>query len=66
MLVNNDLFQLPPLFGYHPCLKTLSVDGNPLKSIRRNIIEGGTDTLLKFLKDKFVQGRDDAVEIWAL
>lgn len=62
VLVNNDIFTLPPLFGFHPSLKTLSVDGNPLKSIRRNIIEAGSDTLLKFLKDKFVQGRDDTVE----
>jgi hypothetical protein len=42
------------------------VDGNPLKSIRRPIIEKGSDSLMKYLRDKFIEGKDDIVEEWAL
>lgn len=65
-LINNDLNKLPPLLGYHKKLNMLSVEGNPLKSIRRAVIEKGTVSVLQFLKDKFVQGQDDIVEKWAL
>ena len=65
-LSNNDLGQLPHLLGFHKNLRNLSVDGNPLKSIRRTIIDKGTDAILKFLKDKFIDGKDDMIEEWAL
>ena len=63
---NNDMGQLPHLLGLHKNLRNLSVDGNPLKSIRRAIIDKGTDAILKYLKDKFIQGKDDIIEEWAL
>ena len=65
-LVNNDLSQIPHLFGLHKILKTLQLDGNPLKTLRRPILEKGTDAVLKYLRDKYVEGRDDIVEDWAL
>jgi len=65
---NNDISDrgIPHLLGLHKTLKTLQIDGNPLKSIRRPIIEKGTEGVLKYLRDKFVEGRDDLVEEWAL
>jgi hypothetical protein len=47
-------------------LKTLQLDGNPLKTVRRPILEKGNDALLKFLRDKYVEGKDNIVEEWAL
>lgn len=37
-----------------------------MKSVRRAVIERGTDAILAYLKDKFVEGQDDIVEKWAL
>lgn len=63
---NNDINHLPNLLGLHPVLKTLQIDGNPMKSIRRAVIEKGADAIMKFLRDKYVEGNDDVVETWAL
>ena len=65
-LVNNDIEKLPPLLGWHKKLQSITVEGNPLKSIRRPVVAKGTVAILAFLKDKFVEGRDDVVEEWAL
>jgi len=48
-LVNNDLDKIPHLLGLHKVLKTLQIDGNPLKTIRRAVIERGTEGILKYL-----------------
>ena len=65
---NNDIDDkgLPPLIGLHKTLKTVQIDGNPIKSIRRPIIERGSEAIMKCLRDKFVEGRDDMVEEWAI
>ena len=63
---NNDIDKLPPLLGFHTKLNNLVVEGNPLKQVRRAIIERGTVAILAFLKDKFVENKDDVVEEWAL
>ena len=63
--VNNDLTSLPPWIGFHKRLSTLQVDGNPLKQIRRQIVEKGTQEIMRYLRDKFVEGRDDQIEDWA-
>lgn len=65
---NNDISDrgIPNLLGLHKTIKTLQIDGNPLKSIRRPIIEKGTEAILKYLRDKFVEERDSQVEEWAI
>ena len=63
---NNDIEKLPPLLGFHKNLTNFQVDGNPLKQVRRAIIERGTDAILAFLKDKYISSQDDVVEEWAL
>lgn len=53
-LQNNDIDRLPSIIGLHKTLKTIQVDGNPLKSIRRPIIDKGSDSLMQHLRDKFI------------
>lgn len=66
-LVNNDLTQVPALLGLHKAIKTVQLEGNPLKAIRRPIIEKGTEAVLRYLRDKYVEGaRENLVEEWAL
>jgi Leucine-rich repeat (LRR) protein len=65
-IINNDIMNLPNLLGHHKNLKTLQVDGNPIKSLRRAIIDKGTEAILKCLREKFVQSEDEMIEEWAL
>ncbi|KAL7680652.1 putative leucine-rich repeat domain superfamily [Plasmopara halstedii] len=51
-VTNNDLHQLPPGLGYLKHLDHLLVAGNPLRSIRRSVLSGGTETLKKFLRTR--------------
>jgi len=52
-LSDNNISMLPPELGLlDPCLKTLKLDGNPLRSIRRSILDRGTKAVLQYLKDK--------------
>ena len=57
-LTNNDLSTLPFSLGTLPNLKSLPIEGNPMKAIRRDIIQRGTVGLLKYL------GRD-SVDLFA-
>jgi Leucine-rich repeat (LRR) protein len=65
-IINNDLNQLPPLLGFHKRLQQIQVDGNPLKSIRRQIIDKGAVGLMTYLRDKYRDGIDNKIEEWAL
>ena len=47
---NNELVNLPPEMGLMTKLDGLVVDGNPLKSIRRDVIAKGAKPLLAFLR----------------
>lgn len=52
-LANNDLGALPPTLGLlSPVLRSLSLEGNPLRTIRRPILERGSAAVLQYLKDK--------------
>ncbi|CAK7327596.1 unnamed protein product [Dovyalis caffra] len=52
-LSDNDISALPPELGLlEPSLQALRLDGNPLRSIRRTILDRGTKAVLKYLKDK--------------
>ena len=48
---NNNLTKLPTVLGFMK-LSSLKVDGNPLKLIKRAIIDKGTVALLDFLRMK--------------
>ncbi|XVF78281.1 hypothetical protein PTKIN_Ptkin14bG0119100 [Pterospermum kingtungense] len=52
-LSDNNISALPPELGLlEPTLQVLRLDGNPLRSIRRPILDKGTKAVLKYLKDK--------------
>ncbi|CAI2384285.1 unnamed protein product [Moneuplotes crassus] len=65
-VVNNELKRLPHNLGFHKTLKTVQLDGNPLKSIRRAIIDGGSARLLQYLADKYTEEEDGQIEEWAI
>lgn len=50
-LTNNDVGRLPPELGFL-ALRWLGLEGNPLRSIRRAIIDKGTPAVLAHLRDK--------------
>jgi Leucine-rich repeat (LRR) protein len=45
-LGNNDLVKLPNLIGMLPNLKNVQVEGNPLKTIRMQIIQKGSEAII--------------------
>uniref|UniRef100_A0A2N9F5L8 Leucine-rich repeat-containing N-terminal plant-type domain-containing protein n=1 Tax=Fagus sylvatica TaxID=28930 RepID=A0A2N9F5L8_FAGSY len=52
-LSDNNIAVLPPELGLlEPNLQALRLDGNPLRSIRRSILDRGTKAVLNYLKDK--------------
>ncbi|WJX68385.1 hypothetical protein P8452_52758 [Trifolium repens] len=52
-LSDNNISALPPELGLlEPSLQALRLDGNPLRSIRRPVLDKGTKAVLKYLKDK--------------
>ena len=65
-LINNDIQKLPNIIGTHKALKNITVDGNPLKSIRRPIVDGGSGRLMTYLADKFNATVDSVIEDWAI
>ncbi|NXN25689.1 LRC40 protein, partial [Nycticryphes semicollaris] len=56
-LTNNDISRLPYTLGNLPQLKFLALEGNPLRTIRRDLLQKGTQELLKYLRSKI---QDDA------
>ncbi|XP_071293090.1 leucine-rich repeat-containing protein 40 isoform X2 [Agelaius tricolor] len=50
-LANNDISRLPYTLGNLPQLKFLALEGNPLRTIRRDLLQG-TQELLKYLRSK--------------
>ncbi|NXG73202.1 LRC40 protein, partial [Baryphthengus martii] len=51
-LANNDISRLPYALGNLPQLKFLALEGNPLRTIRRDLLQKGTQELLKYLRSK--------------
>ncbi|GLC33883.1 hypothetical protein PLESTB_000814300 [Pleodorina starrii] len=52
-LCNNNLAQLPPQLGLLvDSLRSLMLEGNPLRTLRRPILERGTAAVLAYLKDR--------------
>ena len=65
-LTNNEIQKLPNMIGIHKSLKNIQVEGNPLKSIRRTIIDKGSAGILRYLMDRYVEPNDNVIEQWAL
>ena len=52
--VDHTVCSLPPKLGSMHNLKSLSLDGNPLKTIRLAVIQKGTFEILKYLRSRIV------------
>ncbi|XP_072430262.1 leucine-rich repeat-containing protein 40 isoform X1 [Chiloscyllium punctatum] len=68
-LTNNDISSLPYALGNLPKLKSLLLEGNPLRSIRRDIINRGTQELLKYLRSRIQEdttGQDNSASATAM
>lgn len=51
---NNNLTVIPTIIGFMKTLKNIQIDGNPLKQIRRNIIEKGSVEILNYLRTRHI------------
>jgi hypothetical protein len=52
-VTNNNITNLPPQLGLMaPMLHVLALEGNVLRTIRRPLLERGTDALLAYLRDR--------------
>ena len=49
---NNDLAELPCSLGTLPKLQRIALDGNPLRSVRRDVIERGCEAVKAFLRTR--------------
>lgn len=53
-LANNDISTLPPKMGLMDHIKVLNVEGNPMRGLRRDIINRGTLAIIKYLRTRIV------------
>lgn len=51
-VTNNDISNLPCEMGNMSTLKSISLDGNPLRALRRDVVQKGTQAILKYLKSR--------------
>lgn len=57
-VTNNDLTGLPYVMGTMTALKSIVLDGNPMKSIRRDIVMRGTVELKKYLASRIEESNE--------
>ena len=51
-LADNDISMLPPRLGLLAKMRCLHLQGNPLRSIRRPVLERGTQAVLEYLRGR--------------
>lgn len=62
-LLNNSITALPPELGLSTTLKRIALVGNPLRSIRPEVLRGSAEALKKFLRTRIEGPGDiDAIE----
>ncbi|XP_048055787.1 leucine-rich repeat-containing protein 40 [Megalobrama amblycephala] len=61
-LTNNDISSLPCGLGALPKLKFLALEGNPLRTIRRDLLTKGTGELLKYLRSRIQEQPDGSLK----
>uniref|UniRef100_A0A8C9TCG3 Leucine rich repeat containing 40 n=1 Tax=Scleropages formosus TaxID=113540 RepID=A0A8C9TCG3_SCLFO len=61
-IANNNISSLPCALGNMPKLKILALEGNPLRTIRRDLLIKGTQELLKYLRSRIQEQPDVKTE----
>ncbi|XP_041988341.1 leucine-rich repeat-containing protein 40-like isoform X2 [Aricia agestis] len=56
---NNNLNKLPKNLGLLSQLQSISMEGNRLSSVRQDVIRGGTDRMMKYLRDRMCEDEED-------
>lgn len=64
LLYQNKLVELPPELGRCFRLKSLNVEGNPIASPPINILQGGTDTIISYLRDRMPMSAPPVERRW--
>ena len=59
----NNLSTLPDRLGLLKNLKNLKVDGNPMRSIRQDVLRGGPGAVLKFLRNRLPLDQIDSNKV---
>lgn len=59
---NNDLSELPPGLGHLPRLHRVALEGNPLRSIRRDVVAGGCEKLKAYLRTRGPAEKDGGAD----
>ncbi|CAH2234399.1 jg21203 [Pararge aegeria aegeria] len=54
-LSNNNLNKLPRNLGLLSQLQSISMEGNKLSFVRQDIIKGGTDRMMKYLRERITE-----------
>ncbi|OWR48298.1 leucine-rich repeat-containing protein 40-like [Danaus plexippus] len=54
-LSNNNLNKLPKNLGLLSQLQSISMEGNKLSFVRQDVIRGGTDRMMKYLRDRMAE-----------
>lgn len=53
-LENNEIIKVPSEIGFMNVLKSFKIDGNPIKLLRRQVIEKGSNEIMAFLRSRHV------------
>jgi len=61
-LSNNNLTNLPFELASIESLKQILLNGNPLRSIRKDIINRGTDAIMKHLRNNYIDPMTNSEE----
>lgn len=51
-ITDNDVGHIPTSLGFMPQLRCLLLEGNPIRSIRRPVLERGTAAVLEYLRSR--------------
>ena len=52
-VADNEIRQLPPILGRcFGSMRSLSLEGNPFRIPRRDVVERGTDAVLEWLRNR--------------
>lgn len=62
-IANNNISGLPARMGLMEHLKVINVLGNPMRGIRRDVINQGTQSIKKYLATRVVETGSDKVEV---